>query len=228
MWFWQRYRGAFWVLFSLRNEGPSFPWKDFVGLGVMRLNTKMFQIWKFQRLEKKEKKKKKKRISRNFSAPALTCQQTTGEPSLLHAKSASELRAYRAGSVCVCRCVCLSHTLYVIYSLSDTLPFCLLVNCHSEGGYNGWLRGTINLDTSYLCLPLQGEACPVANVINPLPLCAQPPAHTVRCPSSLPQRAACRGGKKQGPLSHLRGEEHCNSPYLPYIGPKQNDSGIKN
>lgn len=44
-------------LFSLRNEGPSFSWKDFAGLGVMRLDTKMFQILKFQRLEKKEKKR---------------------------------------------------------------------------------------------------------------------------------------------------------------------------
>lgn len=162
----------------------------------MRLDTKMFQIFKFQGLGKKNKKKKKKRISLNFSVPALTCQQTTGEPSLLHVKSASELRAYRAGCVCVCRCVCLSHTLSVIYSFSNTLPFCLLVNRHSEGGYNGRLRSPINLGTSYLCLPLQGEACPVANVINPLPLCAQPPARTVRRPSSLPQQAACGGKKK--------------------------------
>lgn len=121
---------------------------------------------------------------------------------------------HRAGCVCVCGCVCLSHTLTVIYSPSHTLPFCLLVNCHSEGGYNGRLRFTINLDTSYHCLPLQGEACPVANMINPLPLCPQPPAHTLRLPS--PQQEAMLQGKNLLHTSEARNLP--DLPFLPYPG----------
>lgn len=79
----------------------------------------------------------------------------------------------------LCECMCMSEPQSVcdLLLLQHSPPFCLLVNCPGEGGYNSRLRSVINLNTSYLCLPLQGEACPVTNMINPLPLCWQPPAH---------------------------------------------------
>lgn len=118
------------------------------------------------------------------------------------------------GCVCVCGCVCLSHTLAVIYSSSHTLPFCLLVNCHGEGGFNDRLQRTINLDTSYHCLPLQGEACPVANVINPLPLSRQPPTHTLQTPSSFPQQEAMLQGEKKLHTSEARNLPDLAIPFL--------------
>lgn len=115
--------------------------------------------------------------------------------------------AHSAGGVCVCGRVCLSHTLTVIYSSSHTLPFCLLVSCHGEDGYNGRLCGTINLDTSYHCLPLQGEACPVANMINPSSSLLCNLLHTVAKlhPLSFSKEAPLQA--KAGPPSLLRGKE---------------------
>lgn len=158
-------------------------------------------IWKFLKSSKR-KTERKTYFQTCRARTALSCLQAAGEPHIIC------LRAESVGlDVLAHVCVCLSLTLTVIYSFSHTLPFCLLVNCHGEGGYNGRLRSTINLDTSYHCLPLQGEACPVANMINPLPLCPQPPVHTLQPPSSLPQQEAMLQGKKTGPPSHLRGKE---------------------
>lgn len=112
------------------------------------LNTlKKFQKWC------KTKKKKKERIPQTFRPRLDLVSKLKSRPSF-ERNLPCERWAYRVG--CVCGYVCLSHTLPVIYSPSNTLPFCLLVNCHGEGGYNGRLQGTINLDTSYLCLRLQG------------------------------------------------------------------------
>lgn len=132
------------------------------------LKYKKRNVLTFQKLSKEGSK-----TSCNSSAISLSCQQ--GVP-----LSCSLPVAGCVLCVCVCMwvsaCVCLSHSLSVIYCSSSTLPpFCLLVNCHGEEGYTRRLRSAINLDTSYLCLPLQGEACPVTNMINPLPLCWQPP-----------------------------------------------------
>lgn len=100
-----------------------------------------------------DKKKKKRKNPQTFRPRLDLVSKLESRPSF-EQNLPCERWVYRVG--CVCGYVCLSHTLPVIYSPSNTLPFCLLVNCHGEGGYNGRLQGTINLDTSYLCLRLQG------------------------------------------------------------------------
>ncbi len=161
--------------------------------------------------------KKEKRISILFIQQLyLASRLLESHPSLTHYLPVN--CEHRAGCVCVCGCVCLSHTLAVIYSSSHTLPFCLLVNCHGEGGYNGWLRSTINLDTSYHCLPLQGEARPVANMINLLPLCPQPPAHTSNLHPPSPNNRPCCRGKNRASFTPQRQHNLPDLPSLPYTG----------
>lgn len=64
----------------------------------------------------------------------------TLQPHLCLVNKASLFHAVCCGRMCfLCAsaCVCLSHNLSVIYCSSNTLPpFCLLVDCHGEGGYN--------------------------------------------------------------------------------------------
>lgn len=131
-------------------------------------------VLKFQNLSK-EKIKYKKKKEKNLE---------TLQPHLYLVNKASPFHAVCLRPdvfFCVYVHVCVWATLCLWFTVPPTPPpllFCLLVNCHGEGGYNSRLRSAINLDTSYLCLPLQGEACPVTNMINPLPLSWQPPAHT--------------------------------------------------
>lgn len=180
--------------------------------------------FKVSKAEKKKNQRKKKRREIEKTERQehlyLVSRLLESRPSFTHYLPVN--CEHRAGCVCVrgdvCVCVCLSHTLTVIYSSSHTLPFCLLVNGHGEGGYNGRLRSPINLDTSYHCLPLQGEACPVANMINPLPLCPQPLTHT---PSNLlPLTRGHAAGKKktQGLLHTSEARNLLELPFLPYTG----------
>lgn len=77
-----------------------------------------------------------------------------------------QARGRRGGGGCVRGHVRPSEPRFTAPHAPDTLPFCLLllVNGHGEGergwgwrwGHNSRLQGTINLDTSYHCLPLQG------------------------------------------------------------------------
>lgn len=106
--------------------------------------------------------------------------------SVLSTRRPSSMQSAVAGCVfCVRVHVCVWATLCLWFTAPPTLS--PLSVCWSTAMVKeATIRSAINLDTSYLCLPLQGEVCPVTNMINPLPLCWQPPAHTPLPPSSLP------------------------------------------
>lgn len=118
--------------------------------------------------------------------------------------------------------VCVWATLSpVIYSPSRTLPFCLLVNCHGEGGLQ-W-PATENHKSGHF-LPLsptsRGEACPVANTINPLPLRTHTHTHLQLLPSHPPTRGHAEGGGKKNRTSFTppRQRNRPDLPSLPYTG----------
>lgn len=112
-------------------------------------------------------------MSRNSSATSLSCQQGVPLPcSLLWPDVFS-----------VCECMCVWATLCLWFTAPPTLS--PLSVCWSTAMLKeATIRSAINLDTSYLCLPLQGEVCAVTNMINPLPLCWQPPCTPPQPPSS--------------------------------------------
>lgn len=101
----------------------------------------------------------------------------TLQPHLCLVNKASLFHAVCCGRMCfLCASACVSepHSVCDLLLLQHSPPFSV---CWSTAMLKeATIRSAINLDTSYLCLPLQGEVCAVTNMINPLPLCWQPPA----------------------------------------------------
>lgn len=123
--------------------------------------------------------------------------------SVLSTRRPSSMQSAVAGCVfCVRVHVCVWATLCLWFTAPPTLS--PLSVCWSTAMVKeATIRSAINLDTSYLCLPLQGEVCPVTNMINPLPLCWQPPVHPPNLHPPFPNKWPV--GKKTGPPPHLRG-----------------------
>lgn len=123
--------------------------------------------------------------------------------SVLSTRRPSSMQSAVAGCVfCVRVHVCVWATLCLWFTAPPTLS--PLSVCWSTAMVKeATIQCAINLDTSYLCLPLQGEVCPVTNMINPLPLCWQPPAHPTNLHPPFPNKRPV--GKKTGPPPHLRG-----------------------
>lgn len=117
--------------------------------------------------------------------------------SILSTKRPSSIQSAcgRMCFLCASACVCVWATLCLWFTAPPTLS--PLSVCWSTAMVKeATIRSAINLDTSYLCLPLQGEVCPVTNMINPLPLCwqpLQPPPSSI-----LPYLISGLWGRKQG------------------------------
>lgn len=170
---WQRLGGTFWVLL---DSSSKWMWVFF------------FAIFFKEKITLCQNLKRNVLKLQNLSEGGGNVSKLFSHISDLSTRRPSSMQSGVAGCVfCVRVHVCVWATLCLWFTAPPTLS--PLSVCWSTAMVKeATIRSAINLDTSYLCLPLQGEVCPVTNMINPLPLCWQPPAHppAPQPPSSLP------------------------------------------